>query len=1544
MGKGFAMGSAIDRLHQAKSLLRRVCNLVVGRNFASALLRQFCEPLETRVMLTGSAWNQSFHYQSAPQSLSWTAEAGDIGDPIFTNLLTGQVVNTSVDASWSEDVGDEYNATATFPDGVLPSGYYEPVMSMTGDDDDQVDLSMFSFLNADANRDGVVDANDLAIFQANNNQSGKNFTQGDFNYDGTVNALDYSILASNYGIRLQNPPSAPVQAVAQADGDNQIFVSWGAVSNPSQIDGYHIFRSGDGNNFTLIGTVGPNVTTFADQGLPDGTQFWYRVRAFTNAAGNSASPNKTTTATVLDAPTDLQVMPQADGTMLVGWVNQSASATQIVVQWTDENGVGDSATVGSDQTSFVTPVLTNSAEYTISVTAYSAIGQPSAATEQTVTPTIGPPEWVTENVVSPTQCELMWPQVSSAEQYIVSLSSTTPDDFVDIATLPAGQTDYVVSGLTPGTSYSVAVSSMKGSLRSGGMVRSSISTWGGTLSVTPQSDGTMQLSWPSDSANTTGWHLDWRPVENQLDHPGDGHDSTLPATQQSTTISGLTPGQMYEFLIYDANAYAQGLRGLAIAGLAAPSGLAASDVTTDGLTLNWTGNSSLADGYIIYVSADGTNFSSIDEVDSDTTSYDLSGLVPGATFWAKVTADSANGESNPSNVVEVTTLPAAPTGLSATVSKSDEIDLSWVDQSDGTASTIIYFSTNGTSFTQLDEVAAGTSEYAATGLTPDGHYTFKIASDYSGQTATDTDTLTATAISAALTPGSGDSIAEGSAFTLSLTSTQSDNLSYPIDHWLIDWNDGSNIETVSGDSGDTSPHDFADGTQSIDISITAVDTHGNTFVLPDKTLGIIPTAPTNLTATMFSESQIDLAWNDNSDNEDGFTIERSDDGGTTFNVIGFADANATTFSDTGLDPSTTYEYEIAATWGDRDENLNGDGAGGNGNGGQTTRPTTQPTTTPTGQVTLNASNDPLTGALILTWTYQGHDASNFELEYKHEGFAENYTLVGVYGSTNSGSGVTGSHTMDMLDPDDSYDFRIRADRTDGTVSDYDTKTGVKLIGKMDAPTITISSQNWVTVDVGNYDHDEWELSSMIGEFKADALGSDWHPIEFGPTYGSGDIFTFISPTGGLSNATFRVAGVYDAWDDPSAIASSHFATTSLTSSSDVASPQNLTLQAPTSSDPNWEVTYTAQSGMQTTLTEISNQTPWGWPMVGLQTQTSTNGHASFGASDDYVVAYNVDSQNHGPSNATVIAGRGTVPDQPEFIHAVYDPSVAGGKIQLSWANSSNNETGFKIYESDNGGPETLVGQKGADDTTFTEKANKVWPYTFRVVAFNDAGTSGGTTASCRPIGGPEITAHLINIRKRARNWYFGLSPSDKATFAAEWAKTWTQTELDMLKGIDRNPSSNWDIYQLAAQGLQTPHNTGVLPDQVGHISTNNQSARTVSVTGGVFSQEEVNYWLYGVIWNMLGFNQHDAINIIIKYRIKYKGGTGIPGRIAWFSAGYNNDFTIPFNFHYIDSDGHRYNYSPILNVWPYPAPPEGDECGPLRFEFGSGSLRDTDWG
>jgi uncharacterized protein (TIGR02145 family) len=84
---------------------------------------------------------------------------------------------------------------------------------------------------------------------------------------------------------------------------------------------------------------------------------------------------------------------------------------------------------------------------------------------------------------------------------------------------------------------------------------------------------------------------------------------------------------------------------------------------------------------------------------------------------------------------------------------------------------------------------------------------------------------------------------------------------------------------------------------------TSSDGNGN------STTTVVPIAPSSLTGTVASTTQINLSWTDNSTNEIGFKIERKT-GTENYAVVGTTTADITTFNNSGLSPNTTYKYRV----------------------------------------------------------------------------------------------------------------------------------------------------------------------------------------------------------------------------------------------------------------------------------------------------------------------------------------------------------------------------------------------------------------------------------------------------------------------------------------------------------------------------------------------------------------------------------------------------------------------------------------------------------
>jgi len=102
------------------------------------------------------------------------------------------------------------------------------------------------------------------------------------------------------------------------------------------------------------------------------------------------------------------------------------------------------------------------------------------------------------------------------------------------------------------------------------------------------------------------------------------------------------------------------------------------------------------------------------------------------------------------------------------------------------------------------------------------------------------------------------------------------------------------------------------------LTAVATDNSGTTSTSSAVNVSVtsalsVPSAPSNLTATTISSSQIRLNWTDNSNNETGFKIERCGNSAcSNFSQIGTVNANTTSFDDTGLRSGRTFRYRIRA--------------------------------------------------------------------------------------------------------------------------------------------------------------------------------------------------------------------------------------------------------------------------------------------------------------------------------------------------------------------------------------------------------------------------------------------------------------------------------------------------------------------------------------------------------------------------------------------------------------------------------------------------------
>ncbi|MDM8566628.1 fibronectin type III domain-containing protein [Candidatus Halobeggiatoa sp. HSG11] len=136
---------------------------------------------------------------------------------------------------------------------------------------------------------------------------------------------------------------------------------------------------------------------------------------------------------------------------------------------------------------------------------------------------------------------------------------------------------------------------------------------------------------------------------------------------------------------------------------------------------------------------------------------------------------------------------------------------------------------------------------------------------------------------------------------LAWTDASSDEAGFKIER------NGSVINTTTADANSYNDTSLSCGT-TYNYSVKATNVSGDsTDVTVSATTAACPQAPTGLTATATSQTQIDLAWTDASSDETGFKIERNG------SLISTTAADANSYNDTSLSCGTSYSYSVKAT-------------------------------------------------------------------------------------------------------------------------------------------------------------------------------------------------------------------------------------------------------------------------------------------------------------------------------------------------------------------------------------------------------------------------------------------------------------------------------------------------------------------------------------------------------------------------------------------------------------------------------------------------------
>ena len=249
-------------------------------------------------------------------------------------------------------------------------------------------------------------------------------------------------------------PSVPGSFVVTGSTQTSISLLWAASSDNVGVTGYGVYSNG-----TLAGS--PTATNYTLSGLSCGTLYSVAVDAV-DAAGNRSAKATTTAATSACPDTTAPSVP-------AGLVVGTRTTTSVALSWSassDNVGVtgygvySNGTLVGSPTgTSYTLSGLTCGTSYTVAVDAVDAAGNRSAKATTTASTSACPdtsapsvPAGLAVGTRTTTSVALSW----SASSDNVGVTGYGVYSNGTLAGSPTA-TSYTLSGLTCGTSYSVAV-------------------------------------------------------------------------------------------------------------------------------------------------------------------------------------------------------------------------------------------------------------------------------------------------------------------------------------------------------------------------------------------------------------------------------------------------------------------------------------------------------------------------------------------------------------------------------------------------------------------------------------------------------------------------------------------------------------------------------------------------------------------------------------------------------------------------------------------------------------------------------------------------------------------------------------------------------------------------------------------------------------------------------------------------------------------------------------------------------------------------------
>jgi len=516
------------------------------------------------------------------------------------------------------------------------------------------------------------------------------------------------------------------------------------------------------------------------------------------------------------------------------------------------------------------------------------------------------PSNVTATAASSGSITVSWSSVPVATEYYVYRSTSAYGTYSYVGYTTSLSTSYTDNYLPSGTTYYYKVSAKNSageSAQSSPYVSATtiLSAPSNVTATAASSSSSITVSW-SSVTGATGYYV-FRSTSAYGTYTYMGYTTTWYTSY--TDNDNLSSGTTYYYKVSAYNGSvesAQSSYAYATTIPGAPQNLTATPASSSSIDISWSSVTGATGYNIQYSTSTYGTYSSLPG--TSYTSYTHTGLLPGTTYYYRVTAYNSSGTGAASTAYATIPL-SAPSNVTATAASSSSIDVNWSSVT-GATGYAIYRSTSASGTYSYVTNTSSTS-YTNTGLSANTTYYYKVSTYNSTGESTQSSYAYATTM-----PGTPSSVTATAASSSSIT---------------ISWSSvtGATGYKIYRSTSYSGTYDSVGTTTSTSFTntgllsnttyyykVSAYNSSGassqSSYAYATTPIAI-PAVPSGVSAAAASSSSITVSWSSVT-GATGYKVYRYDSGTSSF--VYWTTTSSTSYTNIGLSSSTTYYYTVSA--------------------------------------------------------------------------------------------------------------------------------------------------------------------------------------------------------------------------------------------------------------------------------------------------------------------------------------------------------------------------------------------------------------------------------------------------------------------------------------------------------------------------------------------------------------------------------------------------------------------------------------------------------